>query len=106
MLNGLTISDSNEKPETLDFDSIEKEDDRQLKESAKTKPETSSEKKIRENEEYKRKLESDPAFIPTRGAFFMHDHRTNSPGHNGFRAIRGGRGRGRNGPVGPFPSSM
>jgi CASC3/Barentsz eIF4AIII binding len=105
MLNGLTISDNTEKSEPLDFDSAEKESDRQSKESAKPKPETTSDKKIRDNEEYKRRLESDPAFIPTRGAFFMHDHRHNSPGHNGFRAMRGGRGRGRNGPPGPFPSS-
>jgi hypothetical protein len=49
-----------------------------------------SDKKLKPHEEYKRRLESDPAFIPNRGAFFMHDSR-----HD--KSARGGRGRGRGG---------
>jgi CASC3/Barentsz eIF4AIII binding len=107
MLNGLSISDNEGKIEQLDFDSLDKNSDPQPSEPVKAKPDTPSDKKIRDNEEYKRKLESDPAFIPTRGAFFMHDHRSASQGHNGFRGARGGRGgRGRNGGIGPFSPSM
>ncbi|KAF3940336.1 hypothetical protein ABW19_dt0201740 [Dactylella cylindrospora] len=53
------------------------------------------EKKRREAEEYRKKRDADPAFVPNRGAFFMHDHRSDSAGANGFRPF--GRGRGRNG---------
>jgi hypothetical protein len=106
MLNGLTISDDAEKTEPIEFEASESTAEQQEKGPAKARPELSSDRKVRDNEEYKRKLESDPAFIPTRGAFFMHDHRTDGTGHNGFRAMRGGRGRGRNGPTGPFSPSM
>lgn len=64
------------------------------------------ERRRREHEEYRKKRDEDPAFVPNRGAFFMHDHRHAGPAANGFRpfgrgASRGGRGRGR-GFVGPF----
>jgi hypothetical protein len=57
-----------------------------------------AEKRRREHEEYKKKRDTDPAFVPNRGGFFMHDHRSAAPGHNGFRPFSKGRGRGR-GPV-------
>ncbi|KAH7026197.1 CASC3/Barentsz eIF4AIII binding-domain-containing protein [Microdochium trichocladiopsis] len=57
----------------------------------------------REHDEYRRKRDEDPAFVPNRGAFFMHDHRHAGPSANGFRPFgRGGRGRGRGGIGGPF----
>ena len=63
------------------------------------------ERRRREHEEYKKKRDADPAFVPNRGVFFMHDHRSAAPGQNGFRPFGRGRGRGR-GPVGgPYPSS-
>jgi hypothetical protein len=66
------------------------------------------ERRRREHEEYRKKREEDPAFVPNRGAFFMHDHRHAGPAANGFRpfgrggAMRGGRGRGRGAFGGPF----
>lgn len=65
------------------------------------------ERRRREHEEYRKKRDEDPAFVPNRGAFFMHDHRHAGPAANGFRpfgrgALRGGRGRGRGGIGGPF----
>nr|OQO25735.1 hypothetical protein B0A51_10199 [Rachicladosporium sp. CCFEE 5018] len=51
----------------------------------------------REHEEYRRKRDADPAFIPNRGNFFMHDTR-GSPTTRGPAPERGGftgRGRGR-----------
>lgn len=66
------------------------------------------ERRRREHEEYRKKRDEDPAFVPNRGAFFMHDHRHAGPAANGFRpfgrggALRGGRGRGRGALGGPF----
>lgn len=60
--------------------------------------ETVFEKRRREHEEYRKKRDADPAFVPNRGAFFMHDHRSGAGGANGFRPF--GRGRGRGDPVG------
>ncbi|KAF3909889.1 hypothetical protein ABW21_db0208108 [Orbilia brochopaga] len=57
--------------------------------------ETPFERKRREAEEYRKKRESDPSFVPNRGTFFMHDQRSTSGGGSGFRGF--GRGRGRNG---------
>lgn len=69
-------------------------------ETAPARPETLGDRRRREHDEYKKKRDSDPAFIPNRGAFFMHDSRS-APGQNGFRPA-GGRGRGRGGIGGPF----
>ncbi|KAF1352662.1 hypothetical protein EJ07DRAFT_183436 [Lizonia empirigonia] len=69
-------------------------------ETAPARPETLGDRRRREHDEYKKKRDSDPAFIPNRGAFFMHDSRS-APGQNAFRPA-GGRGRGRGGIGGPF----
>ncbi|ROT35525.1 hypothetical protein SODALDRAFT_363364 [Sodiomyces alkalinus F11] len=62
------------------------------------------ERRRREHEEYRRRRDEDPAFVPNRGAFFMHDHRHAGPAANGFRPFGRGRGRGRGGGAigGPF----
>ncbi|KAF2193484.1 hypothetical protein K469DRAFT_550246 [Zopfia rhizophila CBS 207.26] len=101
MMNGLKISDQAAEDEVVDF-----ETGTAAVESTSTpsgRPETFAERKRREHEEYKKKRDSDPAFIPNRGAFFMHDQRS-VPGQNGFRAhLRGGgRGRGRGAVGGPY----
>lgn len=62
------------------------------------------ERRRREHEEYKKKRDEDPAFVPNRGVFFMHDHRSAAPGQNGFRPFGRGRGRGRGPMGGPYPS--
>lgn len=75
--------------------------------SAVMDQEAPHERRRREHDEYRRKRDEDPAFVPNRGAFFMHDHRHAGPAANGFRPFgRGGRGRGRGGIGGPYaPSS-
>ncbi|KAH8670927.1 CASC3/Barentsz eIF4AIII binding-domain-containing protein [Xylariales sp. PMI_506] len=61
------------------------------------------ERRRREHDEYRRKRDEDPSFVPNRGAFFMHDHRHAGPAANGFRPFgRGARGRGRGGIGGPY----
>ncbi|KAI1418628.1 CASC3/Barentsz eIF4AIII binding-domain-containing protein [Hypoxylon sp. FL1857] len=63
----------------------------------------SVDRRRKEHEEYRRKRDEDPSFVPNRGAFFMHDHRHAGPSANGFRPYgRGPRGRGRGGVGGSF----
>ena len=66
--------------------------------------ETPVERRRREHEDYKKQRDENPAFVPNRGAFFMHDHRHAGPAANGFRPFgRPGRGRGGRGGIGgPF----
>ncbi|KAF4125664.1 CASC3/Barentsz eIF4AIII binding [Geosmithia morbida] len=47
-----------------------------------------------EHDNYRRRRDEDPAFVPNRGSFFMHDHRHAGPAANGFRPFGRGRGRG------------
>lgn len=111
MMNGLKFVDPpSQQVEPLDFDAMGAEDSSgQAGAGAdatqeQTRQETVAEKRRREHEEYKRKRDTDPTFIPNRGAFFMHDPRTATPGQNGFRPFIRGGGRGRNGNVGPPPA--
>ncbi|KAL1310709.1 hypothetical protein AAFC00_000967 [Neodothiora populina] len=61
---------------------------------------TVADKRRREHEEYKKKRDSDPTFIPNRGGFFMHDARI--PEQRGFSQFGRGRGRGRGFAGAPF----
>ena len=109
MMNGMKIS-----TETNGADGISFED---MVESAEVSPpkifegqdpilpgqqETLAERRRREHEEYRKKRDADPAFVPNRGGFFMHDHRSAASGPNGFRLLGKGRGRGRGFVGGPF----
>jgi hypothetical protein len=103
MMNGLKISGADSPPPAMDFDAVENEASQSAPESSKpSKLVAPVEKKRMGRDEYKKKLETDPMFIPTRGNFFMHDERT---AQNGFRPHGRGRGRGRTAPPGPFPQA-
>jgi len=110
MLNGLQNSQHSAGVEALDYETAgEPEASKASSQGGQMnddngRQETIAEKKRREHEEYKQRRDQDPAFIPNRGAFFMHDHRSAAPGQNGFRPFgRNTRGRGgRNGIGGPF----
>lgn len=101
MMNGLNISDKAGDDEAIDFETGNVVVDSQASGTPSAPPETFAERKRREHEEYKKKRDSDPAFIPNRGSFFMHDQRS-IQGQNGFRGYGRGRGRGRGGIGGPF----
>ena len=110
MMNGLKVSGEVED-EGTNFEDLGKQpvsqspQDLQAPESTEaTTTDSLGERKRREHEEYKKKRDADPAFVPNRGGFFMHDHRSAAPGQNGFRPFGRGRGRGR-GAMGPFPPS-
>jgi hypothetical protein len=101
MMNGLQIEDNGKEAEVVDFETgVAAVEAAPAVGAAPSRTETLGERRRREHEEYKKKRDSDPAFIPNRGAFFMHDQR-HAPGQNGFRPA--GRGRGRGAPIGgPF----
>ncbi|KAF2021025.1 hypothetical protein BU24DRAFT_429887 [Aaosphaeria arxii CBS 175.79] len=111
MMNGLKLADKASSDEVVDFEAASPPAGERPASAgvASNRPETFADRKRREHEEYKKKRDSDPAFIPNRGAFFMHDQRT-SHGQNGFRqygprggarGIRGGAGGHIGGPYSP-----
>ncbi|KAF2231751.1 hypothetical protein EV356DRAFT_451523 [Viridothelium virens] len=108
MMNGMNIPEESVETEVVDFEQMGVDSqpaslgDLGTSHTPSTRPETFADRKRREHEEYRKKRDSDPAFIPNRGTFFMHDHRTESPGQNGFKPFGKGRGRGRITVGGPF----
>lgn len=111
MMNGMRINDGSQAEDAVAFESMGKTSGTQAAAPATSSGpvganETSGERHRREHEEYRKKRDSDPAFIPNRGNFFMHDTRGQ---HNGQpsqpnRGAWQGRGRGRGGSSmgGPF----
>lgn len=113
MMNGLSLADHDGAVEEVNYEDLHKAGE--ATKAAKLSPpivtstaqmdqthETPVERRRREHDEYKKKRDADPAFVPNRGAFFMHDHRHSGPAANGFRPFGRGRGRGRGGAGGPF----
>ncbi|KAF2643566.1 hypothetical protein P280DRAFT_255915 [Massarina eburnea CBS 473.64] len=101
MLNGLKLADNKAEDGAVDFETgnaVEAATDPSTG-AQPGRPESFADRKRREHEEYKKKRDADPAFIPNRGAFFMHDQRSASA-QNGFRQFSGRGGRG--GIGGPF----
>lgn len=113
MLNGLKLSDQKEPTKEVQYDDLR--DDPDLREPSPAVVNSTAamdqlqeapyERRRREHEEYRKKRDADPAFVPNRGAFFMHDHRHSGPAANGFRPFGRGRGRGRPGIGGPYAPS-
>jgi hypothetical protein len=95
MINGLNITDDGAKPDSIDFEASHRDDGTvsNPEDMTTSKKDSVVERRKRDQEDYRKKMESDPAFIPTRGSFFMHDQRRGSPNNRGF--ARGGRGGGR-----------
>ena len=113
MLNGLSITDAPDPVKELDFEeeatAPSSSTSAPIIVSSNSAPTAGPEgppndRRRNEHDEYRRKRDQDPAFVPNRGAFFMHDHRHAGPSANGFRPFgRGGRGgRGRGAVGGPF----
>lgn len=99
MMNGLKISDTEKAGESIDFEGPSggakgAEPDALLIKPA-GRPLSIAERRRKEDEDYRRRREEDPAFIPNRGAFFMHDQRSSNMGQPGLRQFGRGRGRGR-----------
>ena len=102
MLNGLKTAGKAGVDDTVDFETGQAVDAAPAVATAAAatdRTQTFAERKRREHDDYKKKRDSDPAFIPNRGAFFMHDQRS-APVQNGARQFAGRGGRGAVG--GPF----
>jgi hypothetical protein len=97
MMNGLKISDGGPQEEAVEFEKVTgpvvvtSDPPPAGAHGGLRRQENFADRKRREHEEYKKKRDADPAFIPTRGSFFMHDHRH---GQDGVRLLGRGRGRG------------
>ncbi|KAI9813592.1 MAG: hypothetical protein M1827_003661 [Pycnora praestabilis] len=114
MMNGLKLSEHLDVAEEIEFEKMKEEatspisaETRSQAKAVASKHETPSDRRKREHEEYRKQRDADPAFVPNRGGFFMHDHRQAGPGPNGFKPSGRGRGRGRAAIGGPFsPASQ
>ena len=107
MMNGLKISDQDEaQEETIHFESAGQNGSATAAPTATNGHNvTPAERQRREHEDYKKKRDSDPAFIPNRGNFFMHDTRGQPNGQAPPpRGVWQAKGRGRGGANvgGPF----
>ena len=109
MMNGLRISGDVDEGNEIHFDNIRQQQEASSARSISAqnptgsiRSETIAERRKREHEEYRKKRDADPAFVPNRGGFFMHDHRSAASGQNGLRPFGRGRGRGRGNNGGPF----
>lgn len=109
MMNGLKFAEDGDGQDEVHFDEMGNQSHADLVIQAAVDNQVESvtgdttDKRRREHEEYKKKRDTDPAFVPNRGGFFMHDHRSAVPGHNGFRPFVKGRGRGRGAVDGTSP---
>ncbi|RDA89965.1 hypothetical protein CP533_6673 [Ophiocordyceps camponoti-saundersi (nom. inval.)] len=112
MLHGLSIADRPGPTQNMHFDDAVVSPSRSpsppvvvsSSSAVRQPPSTSqSDRRRQEHEDYKRRRDVDPAFVPNRGSFFMHDHRHAGPAANGFRPFGRGRARGGRGGIGgPF----
>jgi hypothetical protein len=100
MLNGLKITDKIDQAEELQFDGL---GDVSTTGTAAptdsgpqggTRQESFAERNRREHQEYLKQRDADPAFVPNRGGFFLHDNRTLATGPTNPRYPNRGRGRG------------
>ncbi|KAI9735802.1 MAG: hypothetical protein M1834_001267 [Cirrosporium novae-zelandiae] len=95
MMNGLDIPGNIEIEEGISFEEMTEEggEPQRVQEPqwqvAARKRDNPAERRRREHEDYKKKRDEDPAFVPNRGGFFMHDQRSGrTAGQNGFRSSR------------------
>jgi hypothetical protein len=85
MMNGLKLSASaGQEIEEIEFDSMGKAEDKIGRAPSapptESRRETFAERKRREHDEYIKARDENPAFVPTRGGFFLHDKRS-TDGH-------------------------
>ncbi|KAK2681166.1 Btz domain [Fusarium oxysporum f. sp. vasinfectum] len=104
-----SLTDDNDPADDSDTSNIDEasptspECEEEVSSASARPPAAPANRRRQEHEDYKRKRDEDPAFVPNRGAFFMHDHRHAGPAANGFRPFGRGRGRGGRGGIGgPF----
>lgn len=103
MLNGLKSAAADEGGKEIQFEDATEEQGTDthmpsLDDPAHPGGETPAERSKREHQEYVKQRDSNPAFVPTRGGFFLHDDRSTHANGHAFRGQRRPRG-----PLGSFP---
>jgi hypothetical protein len=90
MLNGLKVSDAGDAAE-IQFDQLKEQRDSQTGRTPSAPPTEPKQnnlasKKRRENDKYVKEREQNPAFVPTRGSFFLHDKRSTENGNRSSKS--------------------
>jgi hypothetical protein len=108
--NGLKTKDAAENESEVQFDETTPEDNVDSLHTTKApdeapkapRRETLAQRARREHQEYLKQRDSDPAFVPNRGGFFLHDDRSPNVQNFSQKPFARGRGRGFNGmaPIG------
>lgn len=106
-MNGAKEADRSDKESELHFDEAAAEDSpsnptaAQAPDEAPKAPrrETIAQRARREHQEYLKQRDSNPAFVPNRGGFFLHDDRSPNFQTSFQKPFGRGRGRGHNGIV-------
>ena len=98
MMNGMKVSDQTSGMAETHFDDLKEESDPQTGRTPSAPPtdpsrETFAERKRREHEKYVKERDTNPAFVPTRGSFFLHDKRSSDTGSNGYRPFNKSKSR-------------
>lgn len=91
MLNGMKVAGEGSGVAEIHFDELKEEPDTQTGRTPSAPPteprrETFAERKRREHERHVKERDANPAFVPTRGRFFLHDKRSSDAGSNGHRS--------------------
>lgn len=86
MLNGLKISDGAGDAAEVHFNDLKEQQEAhpgRPPSAPPTEPNRNNlaSRKRRENDKYVKEREQNPAFVPTRGSFFLHDKRSTDNGH-------------------------
>jgi hypothetical protein len=99
MMNGLKLSDETEVADEIAFEDMggpvaEKPVETEQPEASIIRRETLAERVRREHREYLKERDENPAFVPNRGGFFLHDNRAAVTGFHPTRGQIRGAGRG------------
>jgi hypothetical protein len=90
MMNGLKVSDTSDTADNH-FDQLKEQRDPQTGRTPSAPPTEPKQnnlasKKRRENDKYAKEREQNPAFVPTRGSFFLHDKRSAENGNRSSKS--------------------
>ena len=97
MMNGPKLGDGKVVPAVEFNEAVANAPDSVVEEArpqAKASKEGPAERSRRERSEYLKQRKEDPAFVPNRGGFFLHDYRGTPSGSLGFRTSARAHGRG------------
>ncbi|KAF5861039.1 hypothetical protein ETB97_000793 [Aspergillus alliaceus] len=98
MMNGLRISDETSEVTEVHFDELKGEPGQQTERTPSAPPtepkrDAFADRKCREQEKYIKERDESPAFVPTRGSFFLHDKRSTETVTNGHKPFNKSKSR-------------